>query len=86
MPPISVLNAGEIILNISPLSTSLAQRPKRKAMTMASTDKHKVTLIIKVTQKVSRSRVFSILTSYKFVKFVAKHLYLNCRLPCALII
>lgn len=62
MPPISVLNAGEIILNISPLSTSLAQRPKRKATTMAKTDKHRVTLIINVTQKVSRSRVFCIVS------------------------
>ena len=62
MPPINVLKAGEIILNISPLSTSLAQRPKRKATTMASTDKHRVTLIIKVTQKVSRSRVFCIVS------------------------
>ena len=62
MPPINVLKAGLIILKISSLSTSLAQRPKRKATTMASTDKHRVTLIIKVTQKVSRSRVFCIVS------------------------
>jgi hypothetical protein len=49
MPPIRVLNAGLIILKISPLSTSLAHKPRIKAATMAKTEMHNVMLTIKVT-------------------------------------
>ena len=57
MPPISVEKAGEIILKISALSTSLAHSPNKKAITMAKTEKHRVTLIMNVTQNVSFSRI-----------------------------
>jgi hypothetical protein len=55
MPPISVEKAGEIILNISALSTSFAQRPSIKLITIANTEMHSVALTIKVTQRVSFS-------------------------------
>lgn len=57
MPPISVENAGEIILKISALSTSLAQRPSIKLITIAKTEMHRVVLTINVTQSVSLSFV-----------------------------
>jgi hypothetical protein len=57
MPPMSVEKAGEIILKISALSTSFAHKPIRKAITIANTEKHKVTLIMNVTQNVSFSRI-----------------------------
>ena len=57
MPPISVEKAGEIILNISALSTSLAQRPSIKLTTIAKTEMHRVKLTISVTQRVSLSLV-----------------------------
>ena len=59
MPPIRVENAGEIILNISALSTSLAHNPSRKASTIASTEMHNVILTMSVTQMVSLSLVSS---------------------------
>ena len=59
MPPIKVLNAGEIILNISALSTSFAHNPSIKANTIAKTEMHNVMLTINVTQNVSFSRVLS---------------------------
>jgi len=57
MPPISVEKAGEIILKISALSTSLAQRPSIKLITIAKTEMHRVVLTISVTHKVSLSFV-----------------------------
>jgi len=57
MPPISVEKAGEIILKISALSTSLAQRPSIKLITIAKTEMHRVVLTISVTQRVSLSLV-----------------------------
>lgn len=42
MPPIRVLNAGEIILNISALSTSFAHSPNINDTTMLNTEMHKV--------------------------------------------
>jgi hypothetical protein len=57
MPPIRVEKAGESILNISALSTSLAHNPRRKAATMPSTEMHNVMLTMKVTQNVNLSRV-----------------------------
>ena len=57
MPPISVEKAGEIILKISALSTSLAHKPSMKAITMANTERHKVVLTISVTYSVSLSLV-----------------------------
>ena len=49
MPPIKVLNAGEIILKISALSISFAHNPSIKATTIASTAKQRV----RVTQIVT---------------------------------
>jgi len=57
MPPISVEKAGEIILKISALSTSLAQRPSIKLMTIAKTEMHRVVLTMSVTYSVSLSLV-----------------------------
>jgi len=57
MPPIRVENAGEIILKISALSTSLAQRPSIKLITMANTERHRVVLTISVTHSVNLSLV-----------------------------
>jgi len=57
MPPIRVEKAGEIILKISALSTSLAQRPNIKAVTMANTEMHRVVLTINVTHSVNFSFV-----------------------------
>ena len=57
MPPISVEKAGEIILKISALSTSLAQRPSIKLTTIAKTEMHRVVLTISVTYSVSLSLV-----------------------------
>ena len=68
MPPIRVLKAGLIILNISALSTSLAHRPSMNAITIAKTEMQRVVLTIKVTYNVSFSLVlveFSMLPSYK---------------------
>ena len=55
MPPIRVEKAGEIILKISALSTSLAHRPNIKATTIANTEMHRVALTISVTHSVSFS-------------------------------
>jgi hypothetical protein len=49
MPPINVENAGEIILKISALSTSLAHKPNIKATTIAMTEKHNVNVTQIVT-------------------------------------
>jgi hypothetical protein len=49
MPPINVENAGEIILKISALSTSLAHKPNIKATTIAMTAKHNVNVTQIVT-------------------------------------
>ena len=57
MPPIRVEKAGEIILKISALSTSLAQRPSIKLITIAKTEMHNVVLTISVTHSVSLSLV-----------------------------
>ena len=57
MPPIRVEKAGEIILKISALSTSLAHKPNRNAMTIAKTEMHRVVLTISVTHSVSLSLV-----------------------------
>ena len=57
MPPIRVEKAGEIILKISALSTSLAHRPNIKLTTMANTEIHRVVLTISVTYSVSLSLV-----------------------------
>jgi len=57
MPPIRVEKAGEIILKISALSTSLAHSPNIKAITMANTEIHRVVLTISVTYSVSFSFV-----------------------------
>ena len=57
MPPIRVEKAGEIILKISALSTSLAQRPSIKLITIAKTEMHRVVLTISVTYSVSLSLV-----------------------------
>jgi len=57
MPPIRVENAGEIILKISALSTSLAHRPSIKLVTMANTEMHRVVLTMSVTHRVSFSFV-----------------------------
>ena len=57
MPPISVEKAGEIILKISALSTSLAHRPNIKLTTMANTEIHRVVLTMSVTYNVSLSLV-----------------------------
>ena len=57
MPPIRVENAGEIILKISALSTSLAHKPNIKLITIAKTEMHKVLLTINVTHNVSLSLV-----------------------------
>ena len=57
MPPIRVEKAGEIILNISALSTSLAHKPNIKLTTIAKTEMHRVKLTINVTHRVSLSLV-----------------------------
>ena len=57
MPPIRVEKAGEIILKISALSTSLAHRPNIKLTTMANTEIHRVVLTMSVTYNVSLSLV-----------------------------
>ena len=57
MPPIRVEKAGEIILKISALSTSFAQRPSIKLITIAKTETHKVVLTMSVTHRVSLSLV-----------------------------
>jgi len=57
MPPIRVEKAGEIILKISALSTSLAHSPNIKAVTIASTETQRVVLTISVTYSVSFSFV-----------------------------
>ncbi len=57
MPPIRVEKAGEIILNISALSTSFAHRPNIKLITIANTERHKVVLTMSVTHSVSLSLV-----------------------------
>jgi len=57
MPPIRVEKAGEIILKISALSTSLAHRPNIKLTTMANTEIHRVVLTMSVTYSVSLSLV-----------------------------
>jgi len=57
MPPIRVEKAGEIILKISALSTSLAQRPSIKLTTIAKTEMHRVVLTMSVTYSVSLSLV-----------------------------
>jgi hypothetical protein len=49
MPPIKVLNAGEIILKISELSTSFAHKPNIKETTIASTEKQRVSVTQIVT-------------------------------------
>ncbi len=58
MPPIRVEKAGEIILKISALSTSLAHRPNIKLITIANTEIHRVVLTMSVTYSVSLSLVF----------------------------
>jgi len=57
MPPISVENAGEIILKISALSTSFAHKPSIKLTTIANTETHRVVLTMSVTYSVSLSLV-----------------------------
>ena len=57
MPPIRVEKAGEIILNISALSTSLAHKPNIKLTTIANTEMHRVLLTMRVTHSVSFSFV-----------------------------
>ena len=57
MPPIRVEKAGEIILKISALSTSLAHRPNIKLITIANTEIHRVVLTMRVTYNVSLSLV-----------------------------
>ncbi len=57
MPPIRVEKAGEIILKISALSTSLAHRPNIKLTTIANTEIHRVVLTMSVTYNVSLSLV-----------------------------
>jgi len=57
MPPIRVEKAGEIILKISALSTSLAHRPNIKLITIANTEIHRVVLTMSVTYSVSLSLV-----------------------------
>ena len=57
MPPIRVEKAGEIILNISALSTSLAHKPNMKLTTIANTEMHRVLLTMSVTHSVSFSFV-----------------------------
>jgi len=57
MPPIRVEKAGEIILKISALSTSLAHRPNIKLITIANTEIHRVVLTMSVTYNVSLSLV-----------------------------
>jgi len=57
MPPIRVEKAGEIILKISALSTSLAHSPNIKLITMANTEIHRVVLTMSVTYNVSLSLV-----------------------------
>jgi len=57
MPPIRVEKAGEIILKISALSTSLAHRPNIKLTTIANTEIHRVVLTMSVTYSVSLSLV-----------------------------
>ncbi len=57
MPPIRVEKAGEIILNISALSTSLAHKPNMKLTTIANTEMHRVVLTMSVTHSVSLSLV-----------------------------
>ena len=57
MPPIRVEKAGEIILKISALSTSLAHKPNIKLTTIANTEMHRVKLTINVTHSVSLSLV-----------------------------
>ena len=57
MPPIRVEKAGEIILKISALSTSLAHRPNIKLTTIANTEIHRVVLTMRVTYNVSLSLV-----------------------------
>ena len=49
MPPIRVLNAGEIILKISALSTSFAHSPNIKETTMLNTEIHRVSVTQIVT-------------------------------------
>jgi hypothetical protein len=57
MPPIRVEKAGEIILNISALSTSFAHKPNMKLTTIANTEMHRVVLTMRVTHSVSLSLV-----------------------------
>ena len=57
MPPIRVEKAGEIILNISALSTSFAHKPNMKLTTIANTEMHRVLLTMSVTHSVSFSFV-----------------------------
>ena len=57
MPPIRVEKAGEIILNISALSTSFAHKPNIKLITIANTEMHRVLLTMRVTHKVNFSLV-----------------------------
>jgi len=57
MPPIRVEKAGEIILNISALSTSLAHKPNMKLTTIANTEMHRVLLTMRVTHSVNFSFV-----------------------------
>ncbi len=57
MPPIRVEKAGEIILNISALSTSFAHKPNIKLTTIANTEMHRVVLTMRVTHSVNLSLV-----------------------------
>jgi len=57
MPPIRVEKAGEIILNISALSTSFAHKPNMKLITIANTEMHRVVLTMSVTHSVNLSLV-----------------------------
>ena len=57
MPPIRVEKAGEIILKISALSTSLAHKPNIKLTTIDSTERQSVVLTMSVTHRVSYSLV-----------------------------
>ena len=77
MPPISVEKAGEIILKISALSTSLAHRPSIKLTTIAKTEVHRVKLTINVTHSVSLSFVSiaglrGVRTGFLIISFLAQ--------------
>jgi hypothetical protein len=76
MPPISVEKAGEIILKISALSTSLAQRPSIKLITIAKTEMHRVALTIRVTHNVSLS--FTSICGFVSIGFLVIHKYPVC--------